>query len=160
MDLFVCFTQVYTKNIPPPGVEEKGGIDFYKRRIETMFIIKSCLSKTLVVTNLLAEGLSVDCLQDLSLNSSQGLCRASPMWLTTFPLQPFTPLSQLRTLCQSASPNLLQIPCLLLCNALKNASTLPNPILSLFLHASEKQGKLAVAPRCYIVSPHLIHCLP
>lgn len=97
----LCFIQIYIQNICPPGVEEKGGIDFYKRRIETMFIIKSCLSKTLVVTNFLAEGLSVDCLQDLSLNGSQGLCRTSPMWLTTFPLQPF---ASLRTLCQSASP--------------------------------------------------------
>lgn len=104
MNLFVCFTQIYIQNIPPPGVEEKGGIDFYKRRIETIFIIKSCLSKTLVTTNLLAEGLSVDCVQDLNLNSSQGCCRTSPMWLITFPLQLLAPLSQLRTFCQSASP--------------------------------------------------------
>lgn len=104
MNLFVCFTQIYTQNIPPPGVEEKGGIDFYERRNETIFIIKSCLSKTLVVTNLLAEGLSVDCVQDFSLSTSQGHCRTSPAWLITFPLQLLAPLSQLRTLCQSASP--------------------------------------------------------
>lgn len=37
MNLFVGFTQIYIHNTPLSGVEEKGGIDFYKRRIETIF---------------------------------------------------------------------------------------------------------------------------
>lgn len=107
MNLLVCFTQIYVQNTPPPRVEEKSGIDFYKKRIETIFKIKSCLSKTLVGTNLLAEGPSVDCVQDLILNSSQRHCRTSPLWLITLSPSPSNSSPHSAStgqLCRSAPP--------------------------------------------------------